>query len=186
MAQQTLKHAVYADLLALPAHQVGEIAYGVLYAQARPATRHARAASRLGADLDGPFDRGRGGPGGWWLLDEPELHLGPHVLVPDLAGWRRDRLPALPDAPYLTEAPDWVCEVLSPSTQGLDRGDKRRIYAEYKVEYLWLLDPQDKLLEVFQFTAQGYRLVDTYAGSDAIHAVPFHAIALQLSELWLA
>jgi Uma2 family endonuclease len=108
--------ATYADLEALPANQIGEIVRGVLYANPRPATLHARASSSLGGELYGPFDRGRGGPGGWIFLDEPELHFGEDVVVPDLAGWRRERLPELPQTTFLTLPPDWLCEVLSAST----------------------------------------------------------------------
>src|SRR6476646_4505786 len=106
----------YADIEALPPNQVGEIVRGVLYANPRPASPHAAAASAVGEELGPPFKRGRGGPGGWVILDEPELHLGEDVLVPDLAGWRRERMPELPRAAFFTLAPDWACEVLSPST----------------------------------------------------------------------
>lgn len=116
LATMSKRPATYADLEALPANQVGEIFGGVLYAFPRPAFPHARAASRLGVDLGGPFDRGRGGPGGWVILNEPELHLGDDVLVPDLAGWRRGRMPEMPATAFTTLAPDWLCEVLSPST----------------------------------------------------------------------
>ena len=119
MGDPARRRATYEDVLAQPDHVVAEVIHGTLYTFARPRTRHARSSSRLGAVLDGPFDRGaNGGPGGWIILDEPELHLGadPDILVPDLAGWRRTRMPEMPDAPYLTLAPDWVCEVVSPST----------------------------------------------------------------------
>ena len=106
---------------------MAEIGDGVLHVQPRPAPRHALAGSALGAVLMGPFGMGRGGPGGWWILDEPELHFGDDVLVPDLAGWRRERMPELPDAAYFTLAPDWVCEVLSPSTRRIDLHGKRPI-----------------------------------------------------------
>src|SRR4051812_44978930 len=105
--------ATAADLARLPPHVVGEIVDGVLQVSPRPASPHARAASTLQVDLGGPFDRGRGGPGGWWIVVEPELRFGADVVVPDLAGWRRERLPTWPDVPFFTLAPDWVCEVLS-------------------------------------------------------------------------
>src|SRR5205085_2608797 len=111
--------SVYEQFLAVPADLVAEIIHGALVTQPRPAPRHARAASKLGATLDGPFDSGIGGPGGWFIFDEPELHLGEHIVVPDLAGWRRERMPQLPDTAFFELAPDWVCEVLSPSTQAL-------------------------------------------------------------------
>jgi Uma2 family endonuclease len=115
MASSAPKAARYEDLFDLPPHVVGEIVFRVLHTHPRPAPRHAQAASTLGEELGPPFERGRGGPGGWLILDEPELHLGKHVLVPDLAGWRRERMPELPiDVPYFTVVPDWLCEVLSP------------------------------------------------------------------------
>ena len=110
----------------MPEHLVAEIVDGVLRTFPRPASLHARASSRLGAELDGPFDRGRGGPGGWILLDEPELHLHGDILVPDIAGWRRTRMPELPDAAAFELPPDWVREVLSPSTAPTDRAEKER------------------------------------------------------------
>jgi Uma2 family endonuclease len=117
----------------------------------RPASLHARAASSLGGELYGPFDRGRGGPGGWIILDEPELHLHGDMLVPDLAGWRRERMPELPDASAFELAPDWVFEVLSPSTAATDRAEKMPIYAREQVGQLWLVDPIAKTLEACHF-----------------------------------
>ena len=119
--------ATYDDLRDVPDNYVAEMFDGELYASPRPALPHARAATVLGVELGGPFDRGRNGPGGWVILDEPELHFGNDVLVPDLAGWRRGRLPELPADAFMTLAPDWVCEVLSPSTEAIDRRKKLRI-----------------------------------------------------------
>ena len=121
--------ATYQDVLEAPAHRVAEIVDGTLHTQPRLAMLHAPASSRLGGELTGPFDRGRGGPGGWWIVDEPELHFAEDVLVPDLAAWRRERMPDFPDAAYVTLAPDWLCEMLSPSTRKLDLHGKRPIYA---------------------------------------------------------
>jgi hypothetical protein len=83
-------------------------------------------------------------------LDEPELHFGEHVVVPDLAGWRRERMRAMPRQAFFTLAPDWVCEVLSPSTERADRGRKLRIYAEAGVAHVWFLKPADRTLEVLR------------------------------------
>jgi Uma2 family endonuclease len=126
MSDPAGRRATYDDLLAVPDGLVAEIIHGVLITQLRPAAPHALATSRLGIKLGGPFDLGNGGPGGWWILDEPELHLrGGHVLVPDLAGWRRERMPRLPIETAAFELPpDWVCEVLSPRTAATDRADK--------------------------------------------------------------
>ena len=121
MSRPAERLAEYRDLFELPEHVIGEILNGQLITQPRSAPKHARASSIVGSELVGPYDQGRGGPGGWWILDEPEMHLGPHILVPDLAGWRRERMPALPDEAYFALAPDWVCEVLSPGTARIDR-----------------------------------------------------------------
>src|SRR5437667_2870051 len=142
--------ATYDDLLKVPDHLVAEIIDGELYTSPRPAPRHADASSGLGAVLRGPFDRGRGGPGGWRILDEPELHLGRDVVVPDIAGWRRERLPALPEAAFFTVAPDWVCEILSPSTERTDRRRKLSIYARKRVAHAWLVNPTLRMLEAFR------------------------------------
>ncbi|NOY89802.1 MAG: Uma2 family endonuclease [Deltaproteobacteria bacterium] len=178
------KLATYEDVLAAPEHLVAQLIDGQLITQPRPASRHARAGSRLGALLDGPFDRGSGGPGGWVILFEPELHLGPHVLVPDLAGWRRERMPELPDAPFFELAPDFCCEVLSPSTARTDRIRKVPLYAEYGVGHVWLVDPQAQSLEVFALDGESYRLVGTYAEEEVVEAMPFGAVPLELGLLW--
>src|SRR3954469_19822214 len=136
MADPAKRRATYEDLIAAPEHLVAELIYGELVTHPRPAIPHTRAAARLGIGLGGPFDRGRGGPGGWVILDEPELHLLSHVLVPDLAGWRRTRMPEMPDATAFELAPDWVCEVLSPSTAAIDRADKVPIYAQAGIAYM--------------------------------------------------
>lgn len=180
------RRATYADVLAAPAGLVAEVIDGVLYTQPRPATPHALAASALGEELGPPFRRGRGGPGGWLLLDEPELHLGsePDIVVPDLAGWRRERMPELPDAPYLTLAPDWACEVLSPRTQALDRTRKLPLYAREGVAHVWLVDPLARTLEVLRLDGDTYRLVATHGGEEVVRAEPFDAVGLELSALW--
>lgn len=186
MAEAAKRRATYEDLVAVPAHLVAELVGGVLYTQARPRTRHARSASRLGGVLDGPFDRGSGGPGGWLLLDEPELHLGtaPDIVVPDLAGWRRERMPVLPDAAFLTLAPDWMCEVLSPSTEDFDRAEKVPLYAREGVGHVWLVDPLVRTLEVLRLDGTGYRIARTFRGDAPVRAEPFDAIELELAWLW--
>lgn len=176
---------LWAEREALPPHFMGEIMGGELYAQARPATRHARCAGRLGGDLESAFDRGRGGPGGWIVLPEPELHWGEDVLVPDLAGWRKTRMPELLDVPFVELAPNWVCEVLSPSTQARDRRLKLPIYQRESIEHVWLVDPQTKVLEVFRLDGPSYRLVAVHEGDEHIQAEPFEAVRLELGMLWL-
>jgi len=185
MSRPAERLATYADLFDLPDNVVGQIINGVLHTHPRPAYPHARAASTLGMDLGTPFQRGRGGPGGWWILDEPELHLGPHILVPDLAGWRRERMPQVPDVAYVELPPDWLCEVLSPSTARLDRVEKLQIYAQFEVPWVWLLDPIARTLEVFGLDRGHWRLEATFADDAKAAAPPFEAVALELDALWL-
>lgn len=176
--------ATYEDLVRVPDHLVAELLDGELYATPRPALRHARAATVLGVQIANPFDVGRGGPGGWLFLDEPELHLHADVLVPDLAGWRRERLPAFPDQAAMTVAPDWVCEVISPSTEAVDRGKKLAIYAREGVQHIWLINPLSETLEVMTLAAGRWTLVSTHVGAVTVRAEPFDAVELDLSLLW--
>ncbi len=176
--------ATYEDLMAVPDHLVAEIVEGELYTSPRPAPRHATASSGIGGVLWGPFNSGRGGPGGWWILDEPELHLGRDVLVPDLAGWRRERMPRLPDEAYFSLAPDWVCEVLSPSTAALDRVKKLTVYARERVPHAWLVDPIAQTLEVLRLESGRWTILGTWAGADRVRAEPFDALDLELPLLW--
>jgi Uma2 family endonuclease len=163
---------------------VGEIIHGnLLYAFPRPALRHSRAASVLGVDIGGPFDRGRGGPGGCLILDEPELHIGEDVLVPDLAGWRRERMPAI-EGVFATVAPDWICEVLSPSTEAIDRGEKLPVYARERVGHVWLVNPGSRTLEILRLDGPLYTAVATYYDDAVVRAAPFDAIELELAPLW--
>ena len=179
------KGATYDDLRAVPDHLVAELIGGELITSPRPGLRHANAASLLGHELIGPFRRGIGGPGGWVILDEPELHLTADVIVPDLAGWRRERLAGLAvDATTISVAPDWFCEVLSPSTVRLDRARKLPLYAHHAVSFGWLLDPIAKTLEVLRLTDGQWLLVGTYEGDARVRAVPFEAVEIDLGILW--
>jgi Uma2 family endonuclease len=179
------KHATYDDLRDIPDHFVAEMFDGELYATPRPALPHSRAASVLGGKLGDLFDWGQGGPGGWVILDEPELHFGNDVLVPDVAGWRRERLPAVPADPYLTLAPDWICEVVSPSTEALDRGKKLERYARAGVAHAWLLNPLGQTLEVLALERGKWAMVDRLEGRGKVRARPFDAIELDLGTLWI-
>lgn len=180
----TTRRATFEDLSQVPDHKVAEILNGELIVTPRPALRHANASSGLGGLLWGPFQGGRGGPGGWWILDEPELHLTDDIVVPDLAGWRRDRLPAVPDTAHMTLAPNWVCEVLSPATERLDRSRKMRIYAREGVMHLWLLDPLVRTLEVLRLESARWVLLGTHSDTDLVHAEPFEAVEIELTALW--
>lgn len=189
MADPAKRRATYEDVLAAPERVIAEVIAGVLHTQPRPAVPHARAASRLGSRLSGPFDEGQGGPGGWIILDEPELHLGPEadpdIVVPDLAGWRRARMPRVPmQEAFIRLAPDWLCEVLSPSTQAFDRGDKMDVYARERVGHAWLVDPLAKLLEVWRLEGDKWLRLGTWRGEARVRAEPFDAVELDLAALW--
>jgi Uma2 family endonuclease len=177
------KTATYQDIEALPPNVVGEILFGSLVTHPRPARRHAAAASRMGSILGPPFGAGRDDLGGWIILDEPELHLGPHVVVPDLASWRKEKLSGGEGA-WFDEVPDWVCEVLSPSTHQYDVGPKRRIYATYAVSHLWHIDPVSKSLEVFQRQQTNWLLTHTFIGYEEASAPPFETAKFSLGILW--
>ena len=180
--------ATYQDVLDAPPHRVAEILDGELVLSPRPALPHAAASSGLGSDVHGLFHRkpgGSRGPGGWWILDEPELHLGEQILVPDLAGWRRERMPTIPRTAFATLAPDWVCEVLSPSTCRIDRILKTRIYAEHAVSWLWMVDPIAETLEVFELREGFWSLVQVFEGSSVVRARPFDAVELEMERWWL-
>ena len=176
--------ATYQDVLDAPEHVVAEIIGGRLYTHPRPAPRHATAASVLGGRLSPAFHRGDGGPGGWRILTEPELHLDEELLVPDLAGWHRERMPALPETAYFTLAPDWVCEVLSPSTRKVDLVRKRPIYAAAEIGHLWLVDPVEHILEAFRLIDGKWQLIATVEDDDPVCIAPFDAITFSLAELW--
>ena len=181
--RRRVKRATYDDVLNAPEHKVAEILDGELFLSPRPSPRHAVASSRLTMELR-PFDDEGGTPGGWWILDEPELHLGEHVVVPDLGGWRRERLPAIPDEAHFTLAPDWVCEVLSPSTERVDRTRKLRIYAEAGVAHAWLVNPAERTLEVLRLRDGAWTILGVYGDDDVVRVAPFEAIELSLRRLW--
>jgi Uma2 family endonuclease len=187
MGHPAKRRATYQDVLDAPPTCVAEVIFGVLHTMPRPAVRHARASTRLGGELDGPFDRGRGGPGGWILLFEPELHLGPEpdIVVPDMAGWRRERMPKLPrDAAFLSLPPDWCCEVLSSSTQAIDRADKMEVYRREGIKHIWHVEPLGETLEVFELDRERWVRVSVWRGAAKVRAVPFDAIEIDLSVLW--
>jgi Uma2 family endonuclease len=187
MNEQTRPHrrdATYQDILDAPPGMVAEIVRGALHLHPRPRPRHARAITSLGDELVSPFDKARGGPGGWWILIEPELHLDADVLVPDLAGWRRSRLPSLPDTTGISVSPDWVCEVLSPATRAYDLTDKRDSYAGHGVAHLWLIDPQARTLEAFRLADRAWTLIAAKHDDAEVRLPPFDAVGFALSALW--
>ena len=178
------QHATYDDLVKVPENMVAELIDGDLYAWPRPAGPHADMSSVLGMLIGVPYRLGRGGPGGWWIVDEPELHLGEQVVVPDLAGWWQERMPQLPKDHRFVIPPDWVCEVTSPSSVRVDRGKKRRIYAEFGVPRMWLGDPIGRMLEVLSLDGDNWKIVSTSFGSDVVRAEPFPEAEIDLALIW--
>jgi Uma2 family endonuclease len=182
------RRATYEDLLKVPDTMMAEIIDGELVASPRPASPHALAASGISSDLFGRFNGppdGPAQPGGWWILFEPELHLGPDIVVPDVAGWRRVKMPALPNVAYFEQAPDWICEVVSPTSASVDRVRKMRIYARESVGHLWLVEPLAKTLEVYRLEGNRWVVVSTHSGNERVPAEPFDAIELEIARWWL-
>jgi len=186
MGDPAVRRATTAELEALPEGIVGELIRGVLYTLPRPRPRHQLAGSVLGSDLNGAFQRGRGGPGGWWILDEPGIAL-PALdvteLVPDLAGWRRERLPVLPEG-AIEVVPDWVCEVLSPATRQHDLRIKRPLYAAAGVLHMWLVDVDARTVIASRNEGGRWVEIGVWAGTERMRAEPFEALELSLPDLW--
>jgi Uma2 family endonuclease len=182
------RRANYQDVLDAPPHVVAEVVDGELWLSPRPAGPHTAVTSALGDELGPPFKRGRGGPGGWLILDEPELHFGPQtgpqIVVPDLAGWRRERLPKVANAPYFTLAPDWLCEVISRSTEKLDRAKKLPIYAAHGVRNVWLVNPLQQTLEVLRLHDGKWLTLAVHCDDAKVRAEPFDVLEIALADLW--
>lgn len=186
MPQPLKKPATYEDLFAVPENATGEIVAGELIVTPRPSRRHSQVESALCAELKAPFDFGRGGPGGWVILIEPEIQLGEHTLVPDLAGWREERFPVSEDHNWISATPDWLCEILSPNTVRLDRITKMSIYRDHAVPHVWLVDPVAKTLEVFGIgPSRTWLTLGLYAEDPTIRAEPFQEVAIELRHLWM-
>jgi Uma2 family endonuclease len=176
--------ATYDDLRAVPDRLIAEIIDGNLHVSPHPSVRHCLAQSVL-IGVVGSFSNPVGAAlGGWWILFQPEVHLGDDVLVPDVVGWRRERLPAMPDAPWMTLPPDWVCEVLTPDTEQMDRVDKLRIYRQAGVGHAWLVKPEIGTLEVYRRADGGWTLVGTHGDEGLVRLEPFDALEWELSRLW--
>lgn len=177
--------ATYQDVLDAPEHMVAELIGGELFLQSRPRAPHAVTHSVLGGELNMAFQRGRGGPGGWWILDEPELHLGEDVLVPDVAGWRRERMPRVEDVAYFELVPDWVCEILSPGTARKDRLLKMRRYLAAGASYAWLVDPNARTIEAYRAQDGAWVLMGTFGDEPTCRIAPFESLELILDELFV-
>lgn len=186
MPATTARESLYAQLEVLPENVVGELINGRLHTHPRPAGPHAIAHSILNMDIGSAYQRGRGGPGGWWIITEPEIHfmVDQEVVVPEIAGWRRERMPKIPVHHRFTVSPDWVCEVLSPSTAKIDRIEKMPLYACYSVVFLWLVDPLAHTLEAFALDKKHWTMIGTYQDDAEVCVAPFPDITLQLADLW--
>jgi Uma2 family endonuclease len=187
VTETRIDQATYSVLNALPLGWVGEIVEDELVASPRPLAAQTRAAFMLGVELGEQLDQRRGGNGRWCFLRAPELHLGRDVMVPELAGWRRERVatPPEPEAPFLTLTPDWVCEVVSPVTIALDRTRKLPLYAQHGVSHAWFIDPEARTLEVFHRLKRGWLFSACYEGDALVRADPFPHVTLSLGSLWL-
>ena len=184
-APKRQRRATYQDVLDAPEHMVAEVIDGKLYTHPRSASPHGVACSSLADELISPFQKSRGGPGGWWIVFEQELLLGDDILVPDLSGWRRERMPVPPEASLITLPPDWVCEILSPSTRKIDLYKKRPIYAREGVSHQWLLDPGERTLEAFELRQGEWVPIASLQGNDPVSVPPFDAITFNLGDLWI-
>lgn len=186
MPQPMKKPATYDDLFVIPEHATGQIIAGELIVTPRPSREHARVESALCAELTMPFDFGRGGPGGWLILVEPEIRLGDDFLVPDLAGWHKERFPVAEEHNWISATPDWICEILSPRSVRLDRITKMSLYRDHAVPHVWLIDPAAKTLEIFGLgPARAWVTLGLYAGEQAVRAEPFQDVEIGLGHLWL-
>lgn len=179
------KSAVYEDLYSIPDAMIGQIINNELLALPRPSSHHSHISFVLSGEIAGPFRFGRnGGMGGWIILYEPEIRLGDHTLVPDIAGWKKERLPKPPKENWISVPPDWVCEILSPGTERIDRKKKMPIYAEFGILHLWLIDPAEKTFESYRLESGKWLLLAVYGDDDKVRAEPFDAIEIDLSNLW--
>lgn len=186
MSEAAKKKASYDDLFTLPENMTGEIIAGELIVTPRPSRKHAAAATLLASRVVPPYQFGEGGgPGGWIILVEPEIGLGENIVVPDLAGWKRERFPFQEESNWISVTPDWVCEILSPNTLRLDKVKKMPLYAQFGVGYIWLLDPVAMTLDAFKLEAQRWVLLGSYAEQDQVRLEPFPEIEINLGDLWL-
>jgi Uma2 family endonuclease len=179
-----MPRATYADVEAAPENLVAEIINGELMTHPRPSFRHSATASALHIAVGGPFQKAVGGPGGWIFFIETEFKFGDDLLVPDVAGWRVEHFPGEPEQNYFTSSPDWVCEILSGSTEKRDRTLKKRIYADAGISHMWLIDPRLQVLETFRLDEGEWKTAGAWNSADEVRAAPFDAISFSLADLW--
>ncbi len=185
MSETATRLRGWADILAAPEELKAEILGGELVTSPRPHPRHAFTQAELSTDIAGAFQRGRGGPGGWWILIEPDVSFGPHdIVAPDLVGWRRARVPAFPEEQPIAIRPDWICEVLSPRTASRDRTAKSDLYLRSAVPHYWLADPEARTLEVFELEEGRWLRLGAWGDGDRARVPPFDAIELEVGALF--
>jgi len=184
MAEPAKKRATYEDLYTIPENMTGEIIDGELIVSPRPSRKHVYTTSTLGSEIGPAYHSGRGGPGGWIILIEPEIGLGEDIVVPDLAGWKRERIPASEEHNWISVCPDWICEILSPGTARTDRVKKMRVYARHELAHLWLIDPIDKTLEAYRFQSGSFMVAGVYGENEKVRLEPFPEVEIDLSNLW--
>lgn len=185
MTEPARKRATYNDLYSIPENMIGEIINGDLIVSPRPSRKHGYTASIIGNELGPPYNMGRGGPGGWIIIGEPEISFSDNILVPDLAGWRKERFPESEDHNWISVSPDWVCEIVSQRSVRIDRVKKMGIYAQHRVGYYWIVDPTTKTLETLKNEAGRWLILGTYAEDDKVRAEPFQGVEIDLNSLWL-
>lgn len=185
MTEPARKRATYDDLYTIPKNMVGEIIDGDIVASPRPSRKHGYSASIIGNELGPPYNMGRGGPGGWIIIGEPEISFGDNILVPDLAGWKKERFPESEDHNWISISPDWVCEIISQGSIRIDRVEKMGIYVQHMVSYFWIIDPSNKTFEALKNEAGRWLIIGTYAEDDKVRAEPFQEIEIDLNCLWL-
>ena len=184
MAESANKIATYDDLYNIPENMTGEIINGELVATPRPSRKHSNAISAISGELTPPYRFGRGGPGGWIILIEVEIGLGADILVPDLAGWKVERYPEEEPHNWISVAPDWICEVLSPGTVKRDKMEKMPIYARHGIPYLWVVDPLGKTLDAFRLQGGKWVVEGSYAEDARVRTEPFAEVEFDLNDLW--
>ena len=186
MSEPAKKRATYEALYTIPENMTGEIIDGELIVTPRPSRKHTITSTLLGGEIVPPYCHGRGGgPGGWIIIIEPEIGFGEDILVPDLAGWKRERFPETEETNWISVAPDWVCEVLSPGTARNDRIKKMRVFARHGVRHAWLIDPILLTLEIYRLESGRWLLLEAFAEDDKVRAEPFQEIEIDLGVLWL-
>lgn len=188
MSMPAARLATYDDLLALPHDVRAEVLAGQIVTAPAPLPRHSKIQGAIRRFVGGPFDDddGHDGPGGWWIFVEVDIALGRHDIVhPDLSGWRRERLPNPADQRPITVVPDWICEILSPSTAARDRVTKRNLYAASGVRHYWIIDANARTLEAFELTGQRWLLSGSYTDDAVVRIAPFEEIELPVGRLFL-